>query len=357
VQIRNDTTDSITIHNDLTNNSGTVTSGIRQLQFSDGSVVDLGQGNPLTFTWLGNANNYNLTGSSYGSNVFDITQGNGSISLGNNSGVGGTNTIDYAEGDGNASVSLNGGTGVIAFGAGVSAQDVYLQANGYGDLMVQIRNDATDSITIHNDLTDNAWGVSSGISELEFSDGSVLDLGQPAAGQGAPLSLTWIGTPNASISGSGFGSNTFELGAGSESFTGGNTNNGGNGNNTYLASANTGQASISTDEAAGTTNELDFTGGITDENLWFINSGNNLKIDLLGTNTSVTVDGWFSSSSNQLQEITAGGLKIDGQISQLVQAMATYSANNSGFNPTSPSITAVPSDTGLQNSLAAAWHS
>jgi hypothetical protein len=91
----------------------------------------------------------------------------------------------------------------------------------------------------------------------------------------------------------------------------------------YLASQTTGQATIFAHAAPGSTNELDFTGGVTDQNLWFIQSGNDLKIDLLGTNTSVTVNSWFSSSSNQLQEITAGGLKIDNQISQLVQAMAT----------------------------------
>ena len=67
--------------------------------------------------------------------------------------------------------------------------------------------------------------------------------------------------------------------------------------------------------------------------------------------------GWFSSSANQLQEITAGGLRIDSQVQQLVQAMATYAANNTGFDPTSPSLGAVPNDTSLQNSLAAAWHS
>jgi hypothetical protein len=71
----------------------------------------------------------------------------------------------------------------------------------------------------------------------------------------------------------------------------------------------------------------------------------------------VAVKGWFSSSSNQLQEITAGGLKLDSQISQLVQAMATYSANNSSFDPTTSSIHTVPNDTTLQSSLAAAWHS
>jgi hypothetical protein len=44
-------------------------------------------------------------------------------------------------------------------------------------------------------------------------------------------------------------------------------------------------------------------------------------------------------------------------VTQLVQAMATYSASNPGFNPTSPSISAVPNDTGLQSALSAAWHS
>jgi hypothetical protein len=333
------------------------------LTFADGSSITLGQaapgqGSPLTFTWIGTATTTSLSGANYGSNIFVAGPGGDSISFGNNSkGGSGQNTIDFAAGDGNVGLLLNGGTGTIAFGAGISAQDVYWQANGSGDLTLKIIGDNADSVTVFGDLTNNSWGVSSGLSALTFADGSSIPLGQPAAGQGSPLNFNWVGTPNSGISGSNYGSNTFELGAGSESFAGGNTSKGGNGNNTYIASTATGQATIQANAAAGTMNELDFTGGITDENLWFINSGNNLKIDLLGTNTSVTVDGWFSSSSNQLQEITAGGLKIDSQISQLVQAMATYSANNSGFNPTSPSIAAVPSDTGLQNSLAAAWHS
>jgi len=41
---------------------------------------------------------------------------------------------------------------------------------------------------------------------------------------------------------------------------------------------------------------------------------------------------------------------------QLVQAMATYSASNAGFDPTSSSIHAIPNDAGLQNAIAAAWH-
>jgi hypothetical protein len=224
---------------------------------------------------------------------------------------------------------LNGGTGAIAFGTGIAAQDVYLQSNGFGDLTVGIRGDATDSITVSGDLVNQSGTVTSGLQQLQFSDGSVVNLGQ-----GVPITFTWLGTSNASLSGSNYGANIFEFGAGSESATGGNAASGGNGNNTYIASSSTGQATIHANEAAGTTNELDFVGGITSENLWFQQSGNDLKIDLLGTTTQVDVSGWFSNSSNQLQEISAAGLKIDSQISQLVQAMATYSANHTGFDPT-----------------------
>ena len=131
---------------------------------------------------------------------------------------------------------------------------------------------------------------------------------------------------------------------------------GGAGDNTYVASPSTGQATIYATQGAGTTNELDFTGGITEQNLWFEQSGTDLKIDLLGTSTQVDVSGWFGSTNNQLQEISAGSLKIDSQVSQLVQAMATYSANNPGFDPTTAGVSSVPNDTTLQNALTAAWH-
>src|SRR5205085_2248704 len=147
-----DATDAIIIHGDLVNQDRTSVGSGRQLQFSDGSSTDLTQ--PLTFTWLGDANNYNLTGSNYGSNVFEITAGSGSINFGDSSrGGDGKNTVKYTRGDAVANVNVNSGTGTIVFGAGISAQDVYLQqSNIFGDMTVKIRNDATDAIIIHGDL-------------------------------------------------------------------------------------------------------------------------------------------------------------------------------------------------------------
>jgi hypothetical protein len=52
-----------------------------------------------------------------------------------------------------------------------------------------------------------------------------------------------------------------------------------------------GSATINANAPARTANELDFTGAIADENLWFQRSGNVLKIDLIGTSIEVDVSG------------------------------------------------------------------
>jgi hypothetical protein len=65
--------------------------------------------------------------------------------------------------------------------------------------------------------------------------------------------------------------------------------------------------------------------------------------------SAITVANWFAGSGNQLQEITAGG-----QVSQLVQAMAAYAANNPGFDPTA--VPQAPNDPNLQNAIASSWH-
>jgi hypothetical protein len=284
--------------------------------------------------------------------VFDVAPGGDTITFGNtNNGGDGHNTILFGIGDGNVDVSLNGGSGTVQFGAGISASNLLLQANSTGDLILKIRGDDADSITVHSDLVHYYWGVSSGISQIGFADGTTMALAP------TPTTFTWVGTStNTTLVGSNFGANIFEFGAGSETATGGRTDNGGSGNNTYKASTATGQATIVANESAGTSNELDFTGGITDNQLWFLQSGNDLRIDLVGTQTEVSIKNWFSGGGNQLQEITAGGLKIDNQISQLVQAMATYSANNPGFDPTAATVQSLPNDGALQTSLAAAWH-
>jgi hypothetical protein len=66
------------------------------------------------------------------------------------------------------------------------------------------------------------------------------------------------------------------------------------------------------------------------QNLWFVQAGDNLEIRLMREDMRIIVPGYFEDA-----DVAAGGRKIGGRrMSQLVHAMATYSANNPAFNPT-----------------------
>jgi serralysin len=127
----------------------------------------------------------------------------------------------------------------------------------------------------------------------------------------------------------------------------------GYGNTAIQALFNAGDVNgLSTNTAAS--GELQLGPGITDNNLWFVRSGSDLEIEVMGTPSAITVADWFDSSAYQLRDITAGGLKLDGQVAQLVQAMATYSSSHPGFDATA--VAQAPSDLSLQGAIAAAWH-
>ena len=149
----------------------------------------------------------------------------------------------------------------------------------------------------------------------------------------------------------GTGADTLTVG------TGNDTLNGGTGYTTYNFGTAFGQDTINNAFAGNTTakGEIDFASGITDEKLWFVHSGNDLLVDLLGTSDQIKVTGWFGSNAGaQVQSFNAGGLILDSQVAQLVSAMATYQSAHSSFNPAT--ATSMPTDTTLQNAITGAWH-
>jgi hypothetical protein len=184
-----------------------------------------------------------------------------------------------------------------------------------------------------------------------FSDGTVhTSVGQPVTKtldvvisqpqQQAPASHTTGGMSNDVLFG----------GSGNDLLTGGG------GNDTYQFGHGGGQDRIVNGTATSTaaSGELDFGAGVSANQLWFQRSGNDLSISVMGSHDGVTVANWFGGAGAQLQEITAGGMKLDAGVSQLVQAMATYSSAHAGFDPTT--ATQAPSNAGLQNAIATSWH-
>ncbi len=67
------------------------------------------------------------------------------------------------------------------------------------------------------------------------------------------------------------------------------------------------------------------------DNLWFEREGNNLKISILGTEDSMTVNSWYSNEDARLFQIQTDTKTIaTADIELPVQAMSSFSQPNAG---------------------------
>ncbi len=279
--------------------------GVQSVQFADGTTWTKAQLIAMATTGTSGADKL------YGTSGSDTFDGKGAPA----------GSQDYEQG--------NGGGDVFIFNAGYGHLEISEDA-GYGHnstatlllsninaAQVSVSNDSSGNIYLTDGVSgdqvkiDNMWSSARyGVGSIQFADGT-----------------TWSRTQTLAAV-------------------------------TYNYQLGSGNLSINNAVSGGTAPEgqLDFSSGLNEENLWFIHSGNNLVIDILGTQNSVTVQGWFGSNpSAQLTEIKGSdGLEIDSQLNQLVSAMATFQSNNPSFNPTT--ATQMPSDTTLQNTIATAWH-
>jgi hypothetical protein len=172
----------------------------------------------------------------------------------------------------------------------------------------------------------------------------------PPTSGGSIVSHAAVLAPSTNVIGSST-DDTLQGGSGNDVLTGGG------GSDTCVFDRGGGQDRIvnGVPGNTGPSGELDFAAGIRSDQLWFQKDGNNLSIAIMGSQDKVTVANWFSAGASQLQEIkTADGSKIDSNLSQLVQAMATYSSNNPSFDASV--ATQAPNDAGLQNTIATSWH-
>ncbi len=146
LKIRGDDADSINVWGDLHVVNGGLTSAIKTVKFSDGTVLDMSHG-PSTFTWLGNTTSFTINGTTFGTNVYEVTVG-GRINFADASAVGGTNIVKFDKGAQNLAVQASNFSGELDLGSQISVQDVYWQTNGSGDLILKIRGDNADSVSM-----------------------------------------------------------------------------------------------------------------------------------------------------------------------------------------------------------------
>jgi Ca2+-binding RTX toxin-like protein len=128
---------------------------------------------------------------------------------------------------------------------------------------------------------------------------------------------------------------------------------GGAGNDTYqFGRGDAGDIVIDYDAAYGNTDVVQFTGGISADQLWFRHVGKDLEVSVIGTTDKVTIQNWYSGSAYHIEQFQAGGLTLaDTQVEKLVQAMASFAPPASGQSTLPTNY-----QPALQPVIAANWH-
>ena len=214
------------------------------------------------------------------------------------------NTLDNVITGGNGADTLNGGAGNDTLNGGAgndrmtggTGDDIYV-VSAAGDIVTENAGEGTDEI--RTALASYTLGA------------NVENLNGTGTGQtltGNTLANTLSGGANETLVGGG-GYDTYRVGAGM--------------GHTIVNNA----ASDGVTTARG---EVDLAAGVGNTQLWLERVGNDLQIDILGSSDHLTISGWYSGNARaQVQSFkTADGLTLDGQIEQLVSAMATYAAEN-----------------------------
>ncbi|MFM0074596.1 calcium-binding protein [Paraburkholderia sediminicola] len=318
--------------------------GVQSFEFADGTIWSRDQVMQMATT--GTTGNDSL----YGSMGADVLDGNGGNDY--EEGGGGGDTFIFNQGYGSLEIDEADYSAhpanVLKLGPGITTSAVIVSATANGQGLVLHDGTAGDQITIDSMLSDAA----SGIQSVQFADGTTWSRQEL-------VQMETTGTAgNDTLYGS-TGDDTFDGQGGTD------LEIGRGGNDTYVLKPGYGALSIENGNSAhwwssGTGGELSIQEAAP-QDLWLQRVGNALQVDLMGSSTSATIADWYGDNYSQLAAIdvsdgTPGGsYALDSQVSQLVQAMATFSANNPGFDPTS-AANPVVTDPIVLAAVNTAWH-
>ena len=227
----------------------------------------------------------------------------------------------------NGLLNLAGNT--LTGGAG---NDTYIL--GSGDQVVEAANGGTD--TVQSGLTHT---LGANVENLILTGFSAVN------GTGNSLNNAMTGnSANNVLSGAG-GADTLRGGLGND------TVNGGAGNDIFQFGHGEGQDLVQ--DNSGTADEILYDAGINPLDLVISRQANHLRLAIHGSTDSVTVQNWYTSSSNRTETIQAGNGQtlLSTQVDQLIQAMAGFT-QQTGLT-WDQAIDQQPQD--VQTVLAASW--
>ncbi len=379
ISFTNSSTDSIRIQYQY---SGTAYQ-LNTLQFSDASTMSIDPATlAATVVIVGTASSETL----YGTNGPDYIQGNGGNDslygyLGNDSLYGGAGADYLYGGDGNDSLdgglsadSMYGGIGddiyvvdsvldtvnenagegtdtvqsSISYTLGANVENLTLTGtstrNGVGNSLNNILignsgnnvlNGSTGVDTMIGGLGNDTYVVDVAGETITENVGEGTDTVQSAVSYtlGANLenlTLTGTGTRN------GVGNALANVMTGN---SGNNTLTGGLGNDTYsLSRTSAHDTFVENDSTVGNNDQLLFASDVHYDQIWFKHVGNDLQIDIIGTNNIATIKNWYTGTANHIETLKSGDGKTltDSNVQNLVNAMASMTEPGAGQTTLTP---------------------
>jgi len=109
---------------------------------------------------------------------------------------------------------------------------------------------------------------------------------------------------------------------------------------------------IGTSAISGNTDVARFDTGIATDQLWFVKTGNNLDVSIIGTSDKLTMTNWYLGSQYHVEQFKTsdGKTLLDSQVQNLVSAMAAFAPAAAGETTLSASYAA-----SLNPVIAANW--
>ncbi len=228
---------------------------------------------------------------------------------------------------------LNGGMGTDIL-AGLDGNDTYV-VDHTGDLVIELANNGVD--TVHSSV---AYTLAANVENLSLTGAAAIN------GTGNTLDNIVFGNSANNVLSGANGNDTLRGGLGND------TVNGGSGNDTFLFGRGDGQDLVQ--DNSGTADKILYDAGINPLDLVISRQVNDLHLAIHGSSDQITVQNWYVGTINRTETIQAGNGQtlLSTQVEQLIQAMATLSANNGGIT-WDQAIDQQP--TQVESILAASW--
>jgi Ca2+-binding RTX toxin-like protein len=311
-------TDKITVSNYF-DKDGASAYRLEEIRFADGTTWNIDRVKELAL--LGTAGNDTLMG--YSSNdTINGDQGNDTLN-----GEGGNDTLYGGEGND----ILNGGAGndILIGGigndtlSGGAGSDIYRFSRGWGQDTINNNDSSTDKVDAIEAMTlfgtdyDDVLADWDNLGELHGGAGNdSLD-----GGKGSNRLYGEAGDDVLRTDLNDSDNNLLAGGAGNDTLYGSYNSD------TYLFNLGDGVDTIvETGSRTGAVDVLRFGSDIDAEELWLSRSGNDLKLQVIGTDDSVSIKNWYSSSSYQVEQLQVadGRALTASQVQNLVNAMASF---------------------------------